>query len=227
MNAPSPAAPGVDDPAEKPYPGYARELAAMQDKIRKANAAHDNPLPGPLLEAFAGEPVRLHGFTLQPVTMGLVALLKRLQSPLLAVVQVMREELTREDGADESTPELAARTREARLAAANIRIAALSADDEALVETIFAFVHPVDRVRSLLNAGRDKFREAALAEIADKLHPLQVMELQQAVAAHYAGSFATAVQYEARQEKADGTVFTPPPAGPTTVSAGGSPSLAT
>lgn len=226
MNAQSPSAPTGDDPNERPYPGYARELAAMQAKIAAANRAQSEPLPGPLREAFAPEPQPIHGYTLQPVEMGMAILLKRLNSPLLDVVRIMREELTRADDADESTPELAASARAARLARAQARLAAeMKADDEAFVETVYCFVKPSAEVRALLATGRDKFREAALREIG-KLHPVHFAELQAAVSAHYAGSFATAVQYEAPAGKDDGTVFTPPPAGAMTASAGGSNSSA-
>jgi len=227
MNALPSAAPVADDPSEKPYPGYAREAAALAAKVAAANRAHAEPFPGPLLEAFVAPPPALHGFTLQPVGMGLVILLKRIDSPLLDVVRIMREELTREDEADESTPELATAARAARHARANARLAAeIKADDETFVETVYCFVRPIAGIRALLASGRDKFREAAQRELGDRLHPAQFAELQAAVSAHYAQSFATAVHYEPPKGKDDGTVFTPPPAAGMTASAGGSTSLA-
>ena len=218
-----PTAPPIDDPKELPYPGYAREKAALEERVAKANLARSNPLPGPLREAFAGEPRTLHGFTLQPVAMGLQAILVRIKSPLLDVVRIMQEELTREDGADESTPELAARVRAGRFTKARSRLDRLKVAEEELVETVFCFVHPPDHLRGLLDQGRPAFREAAMREIGDRLHPAAVRDLEQAVSAHYAASFVTAVEYTAPTGKDDGTVFTPPPPAPKTASAGGSP----
>ncbi|MGA3266835.1 MAG: hypothetical protein ABSE16_08430 [Verrucomicrobiota bacterium] len=212
------------------YPGYLAEKAALEERGRLAGIARSNPLPGPLREAYAGEPRVVCGFTLQPVTMGLQALLVRINSPLLEVVRTMREELTREDGMDESTPELASQVRAQRMERATKRIGALNPPQEAAVETVFCFVRPQAELRKALDAGRAAFREGAMQFVADKLHPLQFAELQRAVAEHYAASFATVVNYAAPKGKDDGTVFTPPPA-ETTVSAGGSrssePSCAT
>ena len=225
MNALPPTAPGADNPQEKPYPGYAREAAALAAKVAAANRAHAEPFPGPLHEAVVAEPQVLHGFTLQPVEMGLLIILKRIGSPLLDVVRIMREELTREDDADESTPELAAAARTARQARAHARLVTeLKADDESFVETVYCFVRPIAEVRALLATGRDKFRETAQREIGDKLHPKQFAELQAVVSAHYVASFATAVHYEPPKGKDDGSVFTPPPAAGKTASAGGSTS---
>ena len=223
MNAQPTPAPVADDPAEKPYPGYAREVAALAARVEAANRAHAEPFPGPLHAAMVAAPPVVHGFTLQPVEMGLLILLKRLNSPLLDVVRILREELTRQDDADESTPELAAAARAARQKRANDRLTAeIKTEDENFVETVYCFVKPVAEVRALLATGREKFREAAQREIADKLHPVKFAELQAAVGEHYAASFATAVQYEPPKGKDDGTVFTQPPAAVKTGSAGGS-----
>jgi len=217
---------GGPDAASEPYPGYAREKAALDARVDAARRAAASPLPGPLREAFAAEPPSLHGFTLQPVTMGLHPILVRLGSPLLEVIRILREELTRDDGADESTPDLAAAARTARLSRAQSRLATeVKAEEEALVETVYAFTRPIAEIRALLNKGRDLFRETALRAIADRLHPAQFGELQQLVSRHYAASFATALPYQAPRGPDDGrTVFTPPPARPTMASAGGSTS---
>lgn len=226
-NAPD-TTPAGDDPNELPYPGFAREKAALDARVALATRAGATPLPGPLREAFAGDPPSLHGFTLQPVTMGLHPLLVKLNSPLLEIVRIMREALSDGiDGDKDLTPEEATAARAARLIKAHRRIAAeVKAEDETMVETVFAFVTPITDLRQILAKGRDVFREAALRAVGDKLHPVQFAELQQAVGAHYAASFATALQYEAAKSGEDGTVFTVPPAMPTTALAGGSPSSA-
>lgn len=214
--------PAPDDPSEKPYPGYAREKAALDAKVLAAESAAAGPLPGPLREAFAGDPPSVHGFSLQPVKMGLHVMLVKIGSPLLDVVKILREELTREDGVDVSTPALSAAARQARLARANDRIAAMEADAEGLIETVFCFVRPLAALRKLWAAGRPAFREAAHAAIGDALTAGQFADLQRAVSAHYAASFATVVKYEAPKGEGDGTVFSGPPAEMTTASAGGS-----
>lgn len=224
--SPAPAA-DADPKLELPYPGFAAEKAALEARIAAATRAGSAPLPGPLRDAFAGDAPGAHGFTLQPVTMGLHPLLVKIGSPLLDVVRIMREELSAEDGADVSTPELLNAARAVRLQKAQARIAAeITADEEALVETVFCFVTDVKELRQIMAKGRDTFREVAMRAIGDRLHPAHFGELQRLVSAHYAGSFATALAHEAPKGKDDGTVFTAPPATPTTASAGGSTSLA-
>lgn len=219
--------PVADDPNELPYPGFAREKAALDAKVAAATRAASAPLPGPLREAFAGEAPVLHGFTLQPVTMGLHPLLVKLGSPLLDIVRIMREELGSQEGDAALTPEAASAARAERLQKAQARILTeITADEEALVETVFCFVTATTELRQILAKGRDTFREVAMRTIGDRLHPAQFAELQQAVSAHYAASFATAIQHEAAKGKDDGTVFTAPPAKPMTASAGGSTSSA-
>ena len=222
----TPCAPPKDDPAELPYPGFAREKAALDQKVAAANHARGNPLPGPLREAFSGDPPVCHGFTLLPVATGLQAILQRTKSPVLDVARIIQEELHREDGADVSTPELLTKARAARMAKAQKRLNRIKATQEELVESIFCFIQPQEYLRELLDRGRSGFREAAMRKIGDKLHPLVVVELFQAVLAHYFASFVTVVEYAAPAGKDDGTVFYPPPAGATTASAGGSPSSA-
>jgi len=170
---PSPAPVGGADPAlELPYPGFAAEKAALEARITASTRAGAAVLPGPLREAFAGEPPQAHGFTLQPVTMGLHPLLVKIGSPLLDIVRILREEFSRDDGADVSTPELAAAAQRARLKNANLRIAAeIKAEEEALVETVFCFVTDVRELRQIMAKGREVFREVAMRKIGDRLHP--------------------------------------------------------
>lgn len=225
---PSPApVTGAAPELELPYPGFAVEKSALEAKVAAANRAGSAPLPGPLREAFAGEPPSAHGFALQPVSMGLHPLLVKIGSPLLDVVRIMREEFSRDDGADVSTPELAAAAQAVRLKKSQARIAAeIKADEETLVETVFCFVTDVRELRQIMAKGRETFREVAMRTIGDKMHPAHFAELQQLVSAHYAASFATALGHEAQKGKDDGTVFTAPPARLTTASAGGSTSSA-
>jgi hypothetical protein len=156
--------------------------------------------------------------------MGLHPILVQINSPLLEAVRILREEISRKDDRDESTPELAQQATLARGALAEQRIAReLHADDAAQIETVFCFIHPAPELRQIMSKGREVFRETAQREIGDKLHPVQFAELQRRVNAWYLQSFATIVKYEAARN-GDDTVFTTPPA--TTVSAGGSTSSA-
>lgn len=218
---PTPAPTGADPALELPYPGFAAEKAALELRIAAAASASAAPLPGPLREAFAGDAPAAHGFTLQPVSMGLHPLLVKIGSPLLDVVRIMREVLA--DGHYEGmTPDEAKAERARLLAVAQARIAAeITAEEEVLVETVFCFVTDVKDLRQIMAKGRETFREVAMRTIGDRLHPAHFAELQQLVSAHYAASFATALQHEAQKGKDDGTVFIAPPATPTTASAGG------
>ena len=84
----------------------------------------------------------------------------------------------------------------------------LNPDPEAMVETVFCFVTPAPRLRALVAKGRQAFREAAMTEVGDKLHPAEMAAMEMAVARHYAESFLTAIQYEAAiPEGGGGTVF--------------------
>ena len=223
----SPLTPAGDDPNEKPYPGYARELAEIETRRTAAIRASSVPLPGPLREAFAGEAPTLHGFTLQPVKMRLHIILARLKSPLLDAVRIMREEMAREDGLDESTSAAFQSAVETRKARSRDRMAKEIPDDgTGFVETVFAFTRPAAEIDRLLNAGRDAFRELALKEVAEKLTLQEFGELQHLVGAWYVDSFATRLPLEAPKQPGPGgeggTVFTKPLAMPQTASAGGS-----
>ena len=198
--------------AGEPYPGFAAEKAALDARAEAFRRAAAGPVPGPLRDAYAAAPPSLHGFTLQPVTMGLHPLLAQLGSPQLVITRFLREEFARaEAGVAEAVT----------LAAAFQRVAQeVRPEAELLVETVFAFTRPAAELRLILAHGRELFREVAMREIADRLHPGQFDELQQLVSRHYAASFNTAVPYAAPAPPADGPVFTKPPA-PATASAGG------
>jgi hypothetical protein len=202
--APTPATPALP-------PGIT-EADLLKHQVREASyaAAAAAPLPGPLREAFAGEPRTVGGFTLQPVTAGLVAVLARIQSPVFDVIRVVRAH------ADEHlTP--------AQLAA--LLETEIQSEPEAMIETVFAFVTPAKERRALLDRGRAVWREAAMDRIGDALHPAQLADLERAVGEHFAASFATVVQYEARREGRE-PGFPLPPATSATASAGGSMSSA-
>ncbi len=205
----------------EPYPGYHREVAALQAKVDLAQVVmNGNPVPGPLREAFAGELPVVHGFTLQPVIMALHPLLVQIDSPLLAIARIWREEFAPKNGEMPiSDPVAAEADNEARCNHALARIASeIKAEDYLLMETAFVFVRPEPELRALLASGREKFREAAIASVG-QLHQVKFDQLLQAVSKHYSASFATAVNYE--PPAAGEGNFRMPPAS-ATGSAGGS-----
>ena len=185
---------------ELPYPGYAAERAALDARVAAADKARAAALPGPMREAFAGEPRHLYGQTLQPVTAGLEAILTRIDSPLLPTFAVI----------------LASHGKPPEEVRAAIEAAVKPAPD-ALIETAFCFTRPARELRGLLDKGRLAFREAAMDAIGDKLNQVQLALLYKACSEHYAQCFVTAISYEAARSETDGTVFTQPPAETTTV----------
>jgi len=193
----------VVGPAAGAYPGFQEELKAREKKQERLAEAHAATLPGPLREAFAGSPQGLYGLTFLPVTAGLAAMLERINSPLLPTFQIVVS------NRDKPKAEV--------LRLLNRKV---KAKPEDFAETVFCFLHPPAELRGLLDKGRVAFREAAMAELADRMTVFQVARLYEAVTKYYLECFVTAVSYEAAPQEG-GTVFTQPPAGPTTGSVGG------
>lgn len=214
------------------------ERAARQ--FSNQDRAASAPLPGSLREAFADGPpsVEINGrnVTLQNVTLGLVANLTRINSPLLEVIRILREELSKPDSLSASGGEgqgevaAAAAAHQEKLKAAHLRIEQeIAAQDEQIAETVFCFLHTPAQVRELLDRpdGRIAFRNAAMAELGDVLHPTKMAELQNTVAAHYSRSFSTVIGHGSGGRPSEGgEVFIQPPPAKTTGSAGGSASSA-
>lgn len=190
------------------YPGYNDEAHKREERIAAIERGHAVVLPGALREAFAGEPTRVGDHQLQPVTLGLTANLERIKSPLLDVVRVMREVLA--DG-HHSKGDGVTTTMEEKMEKAKDRIAKeIQFQEEQIAETVFVFTRPQKRVRKLLEAGRDKFREAAMEELGDRLHPAQMAALQRACSQHYVASFATIIGYGTPPSEEGAAVFPPP-----------------
>lgn len=134
------------------------------------------------------------------------------------VTSLKSESASSKDGAGvpASRPEQTSQTLRARLAALHFA-------EEQIAETVFVFTRSQKRVRQLLDAGRDKFREAVMDELGDKLHPAQMAVLQRACAQHYVRSFATIIGYGAEPPEAGGheVSFPQPSPGAATDSVGG------
>ena len=199
------------------YPGHAEEQRKREELKLRIERAHSAVLPGALREAFAGEDtvVSLNDSEckLQPVTLGLAANLERIKSPLLEVIRIMRETFSR-DGNEEIPAE-------ERLKRVKEKVGVLKFEEEQIAETVFVFTRPQKRVRKLLEAGRDKFREAAMDELGDKLHPALMAALQRACSQHYVASFATIIGYGAPPPEKGEAVFPPPSPSGATGSVGG------
>ncbi len=199
------------------YPGHAKELIARLEREYELGAAASAPLPGPLREAYAGEPRRLHGLTLQPVNAWLLAILTRLESPLLDIIAIYRANAARFAAAGQAE-EKAVIEKEIQVEVERIKV-----PPEKIIETVFAFTTPVEECQDLLDAG--KFRKQALLTLGKKLHPRQLGDLERAIGEHFAASYATALEFQPPANPNGEAVFTPPPA-PTMASAGGSKSSA-
>ncbi|MDE2105496.1 MAG: hypothetical protein KGL39_50180 [Patescibacteria group bacterium] len=219
-----------DDPTEQPYPGYAREKAALDAKAAEARRAASAPLPGALREAFAGDPRRLHGFTFQPVCAWLDAILTRIESPVLSIIAIYRDHAEEIQAAleiaDDKRRAAELKALEKKLRSCVAKQVKSTPDQE--MEMCFAFVTPVEESQQLLDQDRKSFTSAARAVIG-KLTRQEFNQLARACGEHYFASFSTALHVVARQPATPGgagEVFCQPPPAPKTASAGGSPSSA-
>ena len=162
-----------------------------QEGIARAQA---DPLPGPLLDAFAPELPTFCGIPLREVVPTDLGLLKRLDSPL------HREML--------------------QLAKPIEERAGIEYTDEELWELLYLFTRPARDARAALARGRPEFREAALSH-ADKLPAgafAKRNELLAAISQIWLRAFSTLVEHA--PPPGEGDSFRSPPA-PTTASAGG------
>jgi hypothetical protein len=176
------------------YPGHEKDLAALRERSDAHVAAATAVLPGPLAGAFDDTgPGPIAGLRVRRLVHYDFVLLKKLDSPLL-------RQLSAAPGGKTEF------------------------DDESGYEMILQFTRPVLEVRALVERGRKAFRQLALEEIGLRLGPLEVAMLLKAVEAEFVRAFSTVVKYSSPESpESSGTVFTPPPALPTTTgSAGGS-----
>jgi len=211
----------ADDPNELPYPGYAREKAALDAKVASANRGAAAPLPGPLREAFAGEPARVCGFTLEPVCGWQLAILTRIESPMLDILRIMGEysgelkDVKEADDFKKLEKKIHARIQKE-----------IKYGPDAVIETVFAFITPAERCQELLDEDRKAYTKAARQALG-KLHPAKIAELERACGSHYTSSFATALRVAAvPPENSGGEINFPQPPAKGTASAGGRKSSA-
>lgn len=176
--------------------GITREqLARHAQREREIAAAHADPLPGPLNDAFASLPQEVAGLRVRHLVHYDFVILKRLNSPLL--------EILKQGNRKKKVP---------------------FTDDQGY-EMIYQFTRPCeeladwfDRFTDLAKA-RVEFRRTARKTIGLTLGPIEVGLLVQCVQREFINSFATVVMYRAKAPP-DTQVFPAPP--PTeTASVGG------
>ena len=181
----------------EPYPGYDAERRQTERRDALRVAARAEPLPGPLLDAFAGVPEEIAGFRLRPVVHYDFVLLRLLDSPILKHLAGNAE---RESGPTPLTDD-----------DSYVLIYQLSQPIQVWVD--WWEKHP-DRPRAAA-----AFRRLARAEIGLKHGPLEVALLIRAAEREIVRAFSTVVKYAPKETSGD---FLSPPAPKETASAGGS-----
>ena len=183
----------------EPYPGFTAESAAHaahQQALRDASA---DPLPGPLADAFASLPDQIAGLRVRKMVHYDFVIMKLVGSPVL--------EQLRNQGKKGKT--------------------ATPFDDADGYQMIYQFTRPVEELADWLakrapGRAAPEFRKLALREIGMALGPVEVALLVKMVERTILDAFSTALQYAEKDPPPGDTVFTPPPASPSTASAGGS-----
>ena len=189
----------------------------MDARLAAAERGRSAPLPGALRQAWAAGPrrVMLEGqmFTFQPVNAWLLAILTRLECPLLEVVRLLREESA---GSGAGTDPAALRARiEARIRAE------IKSGPDASLELVFSFLTPVEECQAILDVGRHAYLMAA-RRLLGNLHPLTLAESERLCGEHFMASYATALEISpVPVEGGGGQVFSQPPTETETVSVGG------
>ena len=175
----------------------AKQVEDHLHRVAARTEAAKEPLPGPLLEAFAGLPEQIAGLRVRPLCHFDFVILRRVDSPLL-------RQLVKGKSGKRATPY----------------------DDEEGYVMVFQFTRPAAEIADWFDRfpnpqkAAAAFRKLARAEIGLKLGPMEVGLLVKAVEREFVAYFSTAVQY-APKEAPDGS-FPVPPVQQQTGSAGGS-----
>jgi hypothetical protein len=172
-------------------------------------------MPGPVRDAFAGDPRTACGLTIFPLTCGLEAILKRIDSPITRIFELVAVR-AHEIRADAQAGGLSGAALESsvRERLNGEIIAEVKPTTEQLIDTVFCFTRPRPEVSSLLRVDRQKLSDAAMAAIGDRFSPPQLSALFSACCEEYASAFTTALSYESAQAESTGAVTFPTP--PTT-----------
>ena len=183
----------------EPYPGYTAEAAALAARQQALRDAAADPLPGPLAHAFASLPDLVAGLRVRKMVHYDFVIMRLIGSPVL-------EQLRNQGKKGKATTAF---------------------DDADGYQMIYQFTRPVEEIADWISKrapGRaaPEFRKLALREIGMTLGPVEVALLVKMVERTILDAFSTALQYAEKDPPPGDTVFTPPPASPSTASAGGS-----
>ena len=190
-------------PEETPLPPgiTAKQLDAHLRGMDHREQAHKEPLPGSLLEAFAGLPDQIAGLRVRALCHFDFVILRRLESPLL-------RQLVKSKASKPKTPY----------------------NDEEAYAMVYQFTRPAAEIADFFDkflnvkSAAAAFRKVAREQIGLKLGPIEAGLLVKAVEREFVAYFSTAVNY-GPQEADDGS-FPLPPAPQRTGSAGGLPTSA-
>ena len=183
----------------EPYPGFTAEAAARAAHQRSLRDAAADPLPGPLAHAFAALPDLVAGLRVRKMVHYDFVIMRLIGSPVM-------EQLRNQGKKGKATTAF---------------------DDADGYQMIYQFTRPVEEIADWISKrapGRaaPEFRKLALREIGMTLGPVEVALLVKMVERTITDAFSTALQYAEKDPPPGDTVFTPPPASPSTASAGGS-----
>lgn len=180
----------------KLHEGLTREqLIKHLQREETSDTASRAPFPGPLREAFASGPRIVLGHTLQPVNLGLISALERIDSPLIDMVEIIAAMKGR------SSSEIAKAIKKK-----------LDPKIDILLATFWCFVTPLDDVELELEKGSASLMRRARKEIGRKHTPQELPKLNEAVLEHYVVSFSTAQQHRAKDIERSGSSFPSAPA---------------
>lgn len=226
-DSPSPSADGRANAAaaeDDPLAGLSaenREIIVRQARALKAEGraqkgANADPLPGALLEAYAGLPEAVSGLQVRRIVHYDWVLFRMLKSPVLEALAAAGKQKGPSRTGQESRKQKAPRTVRADYA------------DSQESELIFQLTRPVREMDALMKRGGvEGFRAAAKEAIGYTLGPIEVGILMKCVEREFARYFSTVIKYGPGSKGQEGngeTVFTGPammPA-PKTGSGGGS-----
>jgi hypothetical protein len=184
------------------HPGLTKEqLLKHMQREAEAEQASRAPFPGPLRQAYASQPRTVLGYTLQPVSLSLIAILEQIKSPFIAMVDIISANHGK-------TSEEIAQAIDSKLKVTTAQI----------IETIYCFVTDIETVESEQKNGT--LSKAASKEIGRKHHPAQLGPISEAILMHYVASFSTVVDYRAKKAEGDAQSFPSAPEGQATGSAG-------
>jgi len=176
-----------------------REEALKHVITEEAKArAHSDPLPGPIADAFDERGfIKVDKYEVRPVVAYDFEIMKQCNMAMHQFILELAK-----------TPEL----RED-----------IDWNPEEQWVLVYVFTRPCAEVRKVFRKGKEALYETALAEIADKIHPVLVDKLVEAVQLQFGKSILTAVEYGTGENgKAKTHFFQDAGANPPMGSAGGS-----